>query len=116
MRSTSGNDTDMGTREVRFIRNPGILERRIDDTVFLVDPEDETVFHLNPVGAGIWRLLADPTSPADAGRILQQAFPEISSDVVISDVSNLIHRLERKGLIRRHGNAAPSSPEADRLL
>jgi len=90
-------------REARLIRNPGILERQVDDTVFLVNPEDDTIFYLNPLSAGIWNLLAEPTTPSKAEHIVQQAFPDVPPDQIAADVSKLIKELENKDLVRRHG-------------
>ena len=88
--------------EARLVRNPDILERQVDDTVFLVNPEDDTIFYLNPLSAGIWNLLADPTTPSEAERIVQQAFPDVPPSKIAADVSDLIRELERKDLARRH--------------
>lgn len=97
--SEEARDSNSG---IRFSRNPNILERQVDDTVFLVNPEDDTIFYLNPLSAGIWRLLAEPTSTSDAGRIVQQAFPDTSPEEIASDVSKLVEELRGKGLVRRH--------------
>ena len=101
MTSTSEGGNESRCREACFRRNPAILERRIDDTVFLVNPADDTIFYLNPLSAGLWRLLADPISIADAGRIVQEAFPDIPTDQIAADVAKLIADLEKKGLAFR---------------
>lgn len=101
MKSISEEASD-STGEIRFSRNPNILERQVDETVFLVNPEDDTIFYLNRLSAGIWHLLAEPTSTSDAGRIVQQAFPDTSPEKIASDVSKLVEELSEKGLIRRH--------------
>lgn len=88
--------------EARLVRNPDILERQVDDTVFLVNPEDDTIFYLNPLSAGIWNLLADPTTPSEAERIVQQAFPDVPPHQIAADVLKLLQELERKDLARRH--------------
>ena len=84
-----------------YRRNPAVVERQIDDTVFLVNPEDDTIFYLNPLSAGLWRLLADPISIADAGRIVQEAFPDTPPDQIAEDVSRLIGDMERRRLVLR---------------
>lgn len=85
-----------------MVRNPDILERQVDDTVFLVNPEDDTIFYLNPLSAGIWNLLTNPTTPSEAERIVQQAFPDVSPNQITADVLKLLQELERKDLARRH--------------
>lgn len=101
MRSSPENMIGTGDGEARFSQNPDILERRIDDTVFLVNPDDETVFYLNPMSAGIWRLLCDTISISEAGEIIQEAFPDIPPEQIVRDVSKLIQKLEGKGLVLR---------------
>lgn len=100
MTSTSEGRTE-NRREACFRRNPAILKRRIDDTVFLVNPADDTIFYLNPLSAGLWKLLADPISIADAGRIVQEAFPDTPPAQIAADVAKLIAELEKKGLAFR---------------
>ena len=101
MNFTSENVNESNAREVRFVRNPEILKRQIDDTIFLVNPEDDTIFYLNPLSTGIWNLLVEPTTPTDAVRVVQQAFPDIPPDQITADVSKLIQELEQKSLVRR---------------
>jgi Coenzyme PQQ synthesis protein D (PqqD) len=101
MNATSENIKRRNAREVPLTRNPKILKRQVDDTVFLVNPEDDTIFYLNPLSAGIWNLLAEPTTPSEAERIVKQAFPDVSPDQIAADVSKLIAELEKKGLTFR---------------
>jgi len=101
-RSTAEEDTRDNTRETLFRRNPDILERRVDDTVFLVNPEDDTIFYLNPLSAGIWRLLSEPTRTSEVMHTIQQAFPDTPPEEITSDVSKLVEELIEKGLVRRH--------------
>ena len=103
MTSMSEDRSEKYPREACFRRNPGILERRIDETVFLVNPEDDTIFYLNPLSSGLWRLLAEPISIAKAARVVQEAFPDTPPDQISGDVSRLIRDLENQGLILREG-------------
>ncbi len=86
--------------EVRYSRNPAIIKRQIDDTVFLVNPGDDSIFYLNPLSAGIWRLLAETTTEAEAIRVVQQAFTETPPEQIALDVQNLFEELKRKDLIQ----------------
>jgi hypothetical protein len=81
-----------------FLRNHGIVERRIDDAVFLVNPETDTVFYLNPLGTAIWQLLAQPISAAEVAAILQDVFPDVSPKEIADDVSGLLNNLHKKNL------------------
>ena len=69
-------------------RNPEIVAREIDDTVFLVGTGNDSVLHLNPIGAAIWKLLAE-------------AFPDLPTDKVGSDVEKLLGDLDSRGFLLR---------------
>ena len=84
-----------------FRRNPAISEKALDGGLFLVDAGGETIFHLNTVGAGLWRLLAYPTGPGEASDILQQAFPGVEEALIADDVGRLLGALAARGLIER---------------
>ena len=100
MTSTSVSPRGDMAGEVRYSRNPAIIKRQIDDTVFLVNPREDTIFYLNPLSAGIWHLLAQPTTPAETIRIVQQAFTETPPEQIASDVRNLFAELKKKDLIQ----------------
>ncbi len=100
MTSTSASPECDMAGEVRYSRNPVIIKRQIDDTVFLVDPRDDTIFYLNPLSAGIWRLLAQPTTAAETIHIVQQAFTDTPPEQIALDVQNLFEELKRKDLIQ----------------
>ena len=100
MTSTSVSPRGDMAGEVRFSRNPAIIKRQIDDTIFLVHPRDDTIFYLNPLSAGIWRLLAQPTTAAETIRIVQQAFTDTPPEQIASDVQSLFDELKRKDLIQ----------------
>ncbi len=100
MTSTSVSPRGDMAGEVRYSRNPAIIKRQIDDTVFLVNPRDDSIFYLNPLSAGIWRLLAEPTTEAETIRIVQQAFTETPPEQIASDVRNLFAELKEKDLIQ----------------
>ena len=83
----------------RLTRNPEIVVREIDDTVFLVGPGNDAVFHLNPVGAAIWRLLAEPVSEPELTQTLIDAFPHIPAAQAHSDMEKLIRDLDARGFL-----------------
>jgi len=85
-----------------YIRNPKITERDIDDTAFLVDPETDAIFYLNPLCKGIWQLLIKPTNELEVARIVQQAFPDVPHDKLAEDVSIFIGDMSKRNLILRH--------------
>lgn len=99
MTRSSENRVGRPSGRARYHRTPGILERRVDDALFLVNPRDDSIFHLNALSAGLWRLLAEPISIPDAARIVQQAFPDTPPAQISEDVSNHIEKLQKAGLI-----------------
>jgi len=82
-----------------YVRNQKIVERCIDDTVFLVNPDTDIVFYLNPLGTGIWHLLKEPISVLDATNIVQQAFPDRPPNKIARDVSKLFNDMSKKALV-----------------
>ena len=83
----------------RLTRNPEIVAREIDDTVFLVGAGNDAVFHLNAMGSAIWRLLAEPMSEAEAVQTLLDAFPDIPAEQVRNDVEKLFRDLDSRGCL-----------------
>ena len=86
--------------ELRFSRNPDVVQREVDDTVFLVNPVDDTIFYLNALSTGLWHLLATPVTCPEAIYIVKEAFPNTPPEKIASDVAQLFKELEKNGLIR----------------
>ena len=99
MNGSQTKDINTDKNNLCFAQNPNIAERSIDDTVFLVDPDTDIVFYLDPLGTGIWHLLKEPVSMTDAIRIVQRAFPEMLPEKIAGDVSTLITDMSRKNLV-----------------
>ena len=99
MISPQQNNTKTNTEIPSYIRNPIISERSIDDTVFLIDPDTDIVFYLNPLSTGVWQLLKEPISVFDAADIVQQAFPEMPPSKITRDVLRLIDDMSKKNLV-----------------
>ena len=93
------NNTIINKKNLRYVRNPKIAERSIDDSVFLVDCDTDIIFYLNPLSTGIWQLLRKPLSVLDATNIVQQAFPDLPPDEITGDVSRLISDMSKKTLV-----------------
>ena len=85
----------------RYTRSEGITERQIDDVIFLVNPENEALYHLNSIGAALWRLLEDEISGEEAANIICQAFPDADPTSVKTDMVKLISELADHQLITR---------------
>jgi len=86
-----------------YLRNPIIVESSIDDTVFLVNPETDAIFHLNQVGTAIWQLLTEPINISEAVATVQQAFPGVQPKNIAEDVSKLINEMSDRNLVMCRG-------------
>ena len=93
------NNAKTNTKIPSYVRNPKISERRIDDTVFLIDPDTDIVFYLNPLSTGVWQLLKESISVFDAANIVQQAFPEMPPSKITRDVLRVINDMSKKNLV-----------------
>ena len=82
-----------------FVRSPGVAERNVDDAVFLVGSDRESVFHLNPLAAAVWRLLAQPASIKEVIELLASAYPDIATVQIKGDVLTLMKALDGRSLI-----------------
>ena len=97
-----GDDMHDDAGDGLYVQNPGINKRDLGDAVFLVNAENESIYHLNAVGAALWRLLAEPTGATQAAADLHTAFPEVPRERIEADVRNLIVDFLTNGLIARH--------------
>ena len=85
----------------KYHRNAEIVERELDDVVFLASPDGKAVYHLNATGAAVWRLMAEPTSISQATDLLHQAFPDVARPQIEDDIRQVIADLADKGFIVR---------------
>jgi hypothetical protein len=85
-------------QEPVYIRNGTIVERRIGETVFLVNPETDIIYQLNPLGTAIWRFLEGSASAEETVAVVRLAFPDIPAIRITEDVHRLLRELFRKNL------------------
>lgn len=83
----------------RYRRNPAVSETEVDDEIFLVEPESEEIYYLEPVTSGLWRLLAEPKTLAEAQAILRDAFPDQDAAAVERDVAAAFEDMSARKLI-----------------
>jgi len=102
MRSGQGNRM-VEKIDLKYHRNAEIVERELDDVVFLASPNGKSVYHLNVTGAAVWRLMAEPTSVSEACNLLHQAFPNVARSDIEEDISQVVTDLANKGFIARNG-------------
>lgn len=80
-------------------RNPGVIERKVDDELFLVHPVTEAIYSLNPIGSALWRLFANPVCVDEAVHIMCEAFPEVGRATIEADVAKLVEDLTERDLL-----------------
>ncbi len=85
----------------RYSQTAGVQLRVVDGHLFLADAEDRAVFHLNTTGAGIWNLLENAASHAEAVDVLGVAFPNVDRTAIAHNVAEVMSDLYDAGLIRR---------------
>jgi hypothetical protein len=83
----------------RYRRNPAVSETEVDDEIFLVEPESEEIFYLDSVTSGLWRLLAEPKTLAEAQAVLRGAFPDQDRATVERDVAAAFEDMLARKLI-----------------
>jgi hypothetical protein len=100
----------------QFRQQHAVTLHALDDDLFLVDPRDQSIYHLNLVGAGLWRLLREPSTAAQAVEVLQVAFPGTEPERIASDARALLADLLANDLIVVHdAGAAGSGPAPVRM-
>ena len=82
-----------------IVQNKLAQKIRIEGENFLASPDGKAIYHLNPIGSGIWELLAEPTSKEDIVSTLATAFPETNRLTIEKDVAEILNRLQSKNLI-----------------
>jgi hypothetical protein len=92
-------------------RNPAVKLCAIDGELFLVDADGEGIHHLNPVGAGVWNLLADPISEREAVEVLAGAFPDVERARIERDIAILLAELIAGNFVLWSANEPISLPE-----
>lgn len=80
-------------------RAPGTALRRRGDLVWLWQAGDRAMFHLNPVAAAAWHLLARPHSAATIAAVLADAFPDVPEATIAADMAGLLGTLDAAGLV-----------------
>ena len=83
----------------QFRHRDGLTEELVDADLFLVNPGGKTIYHLNGLGAGLWRLLDGTHGLDDIVTVLKEAYPNIDSEAIEGDVLALVDDLADRGLL-----------------
>ncbi|HEY9079601.1 PqqD family peptide modification chaperone [Magnetovibrio sp.] len=71
--------------------------REVGDEIYLVHPDGEQIYNLNPMAAALWRLISEPMTMADMAEIVHAAFPILSENKVNADVQAVMTELLNLG-------------------
>lgn len=85
----------------RYKRNNKIVERNIENTYFLVNPEIEEIYYLNSLSSAIWQLLVQPIRIEEVADIIIKAFQNIPPEQILDDTARLFEDLLNKDIVRR---------------
>jgi hypothetical protein len=86
-------------RNILYAKNREIVERRIENAQLLVNPLTNSIFHLNQMGAAIWRLLEQPITVDEIVQTVLVAFPDSPENEINSDVKKVVRQFIKKDLI-----------------
>lgn len=84
-------------------RHPGAQFREVGDEIFLVHPDGEQIYNLNPMAAALWRLMEQPVTARDMADVVQAAFPIMAPDKVEIDIRTILSGLLNGGFARPKG-------------
>jgi hypothetical protein len=82
----------------RFRRNPAIGFTVVDDETFLIEPESQEVFYLDPVSSALWRLLEEPRTAVEMAELFAAAFPDRPAEDISRDIAAVAADLLARGL------------------
>ena len=83
----------------QYRRHPQVVEKVVDQDLFLVSQDRRAIFHLNPVGVAVWRLLGDRLGLDQIVELVHAAFPEVGRADIRRDIANLLDTLVAKRLV-----------------
>ena len=78
-----------------------VTYKEMDAKSVLLDLESGSYYTLNEMGNFVWSLLDGKTSPAQLVKAVTETY-DIDSETAGSDVTDLILRLRKEGLIQLH--------------
>lgn len=96
--TASGAGFDFDTSPIA--RHPDAQFREVGDEVFLVHPDGEQIYNLNPMAAALWRLLEHPITGREMAEVVTAAFPIMAPAKVESDIRTVLGELLAGGFAR----------------
>lgn len=80
-------------------RAPGVSTRERGDQAFLTNAAESMIFNLNATGAAVWHALAQPMTFGELTGLFSVAFPDRDPADLALDISHLVRRLAKAGLV-----------------
>lgn len=77
----------------------GTTETWLGDRLFLADAEGRAIHRIDPIGAAVWLVLAEPTAPNEIAALLSDAFPDAGRDRIAADLLQLLTQFHDAALI-----------------
>jgi hypothetical protein len=77
----------------------GTVEVWLGKRLFLADVEGRAIHGIDPIGAIVWQVLAEPTRPYEIAELLAEAFPDAGHDRITADVQRLLTQFRDAALI-----------------
>lgn len=77
----------------------GTTEIRLGGGLYLADAAGRAIHKIDPLGAVIWQLLAEPTTADELATLLVDAFPETPRDRIEADLARLLAHMAEADLI-----------------
>ena len=84
----------------RVERHPDVQFREVGDEVFLVHPDGEQIYNLNPMAAALWRLMENPITGREMAEVVTAAFPIMAPAKVEGDIKALLNDLLTGGFAK----------------
>lgn len=76
----------------------GLMQRRVDQELLLLDTELDKIHQLNQTASFIWEQWDQVSDATEIARLLARDF-DVEEDVALSDVSTMITRLRELNLL-----------------
>ena len=81
-----------------LMQRPGTTEVRLGHDLYLADAAGRAIQKIDPLGAVIWQVLAEPTTPDEIATLLAEIFPETPRPQIEADLARLLTQMGNAGL------------------
>lgn len=86
-----------------LVQRSGTSEVRLGESLYLADAAGRAIHKIDPLGAVIWQLLAEPTTADELASLLIEVFPDASPPTIKADLARLLAQMGDAGLITPAG-------------